>query len=74
GCHATVTTVEYFGADTIVGATIGNAALLVRVPGQVALDPGSTVQLGWDRSHQYFFDAASGLRSTPETVRQPAII
>ncbi|MFX6950034.1 TOBE domain-containing protein, partial [Acinetobacter baumannii] len=30
---ALVETVEYFGADTIIGARIGNASLLVRAPG-----------------------------------------
>ncbi|WP_151445542.1 ABC transporter ATP-binding protein [Lacisediminimonas profundi] len=74
GCHATVTTVEYFGADTIVGAAIGNASLLVRVPGQVVLEPGSKVQLGWDTTHQYFFDAENGLRCSPDLAREAATV
>ncbi|RJF96608.1 ABC transporter ATP-binding protein [Noviherbaspirillum cavernae] len=62
GIPAVVENIEYFGADTIVGARVGNAPLLIRVPGQLALDAGNTVQLGWDESNQYFFDKKTGLR------------
>ncbi|MEN3364589.1 MAG: sn-glycerol 3-phosphate transport system ATP-binding protein [Burkholderiales bacterium] len=62
GVGATVKHIEYFGADTIVGATIGNAPLLVRAPGQLSLAPGSAIQLGWEASNQYFFDKKTGLR------------
>ena len=62
GVTAQVENIEYFGADTIVGAKIGAASLLVRVPGQLALVPGNTVQLGWDVANQYFFDKKTGLR------------
>jgi sn-glycerol 3-phosphate transport system ATP-binding protein len=62
GVEAKVNHIEYFGADTIIGATIGNAPLLVRAPGQLSLVPGSRIQLGWDPSDQYYFDAQTGLR------------
>jgi sn-glycerol 3-phosphate transport system ATP-binding protein len=62
GLHATVTTVEYLGADTIVAANIGNAPMLVRVPGQLQLAKGSTVQLAWQPEQQFLFNAASGAR------------
>jgi len=62
GIPAVVESVEYFGADTIVGARIGAAPLLVRVPGQLSLVAGDSVQLGWDAGHQYFFDSETGLR------------
>jgi sn-glycerol 3-phosphate transport system ATP-binding protein len=62
GIPAVVESVEYFGADTIVGARIGAAPLLVRVPGQLSLVAGDSVQLGWDADHQYFFDSETGLR------------
>jgi sn-glycerol 3-phosphate transport system ATP-binding protein len=65
GIPATVKHIEYFGADTIVGATIGNAPLLVRAPGQLSLAPGSLIQLGWEQSNLYFFDAKTGLRRNP---------
>ncbi|QDD65400.1 ABC transporter ATP-binding protein [Herbaspirillum seropedicae] len=59
---AVVETVEYFGADTIIGARIGAASLLVRAPGQHRLGAGDPVRLAWDARDQYFFDPASGLR------------
>ncbi|WP_075258918.1 ABC transporter ATP-binding protein [Herbaspirillum camelliae] len=59
---AVVETVEYFGADTIIGARIGAASLLVRAPGQHRLAAGDRVRLAWDTRDQYFFDPASGLR------------
>ena len=65
GIAAVVESVEYFGADTIVGARIGAAPLLVRVPGQLTLAAGDRVRLGWDAAHQYFFDSATGLRREP---------
>jgi sn-glycerol 3-phosphate transport system ATP-binding protein len=65
GISAKVRHIEYFGADTIVGATIGNAPLLVRAPGQLALAPDSLIQLGWDAGNQYFFDVETGLRCHP---------
>lgn len=62
GVPAIVENIEYFGADTIVGARIGEERLLVRVPGQLALNTGDGIALGWDVENQYFFDKKSGLR------------
>lgn len=62
GIAAVVENIEYFGADTIIGAKIGNASLLVRVPGQLTLKVNDPIQLGWEQHHQYFFDKATGLR------------
>jgi sn-glycerol 3-phosphate transport system ATP-binding protein len=66
GIAAVVESVEYFGADTIVGARIGAAPLLVRVPGQLSLAAGDPIRLGWDAAHQYFFDSETGLRREPD--------
>ncbi|KAF1044516.1 MAG: sn-glycerol-3-phosphate import ATP-binding protein UgpC [Herbaspirillum frisingense] len=65
GAAAVVETIEYFGADTIVGARIGRASLLVRAPGQLALRAGDQVRLSWDTAHQYFFDRQTGMRRHP---------
>lgn len=65
GAAAVVETVEYFGADTIVGARVGRATLLVRAPGQLALRAGDQVRLAWDIKDQYFFDRQSGMRRHP---------
>ena len=76
GLHATVTTVEYLGADTIVAAQVGDAPILVRVPGQQQLAKGSAVQLAWNPDQQFLFDAASGLRiaASDGRMRQPVDI
>ncbi|MBP0596649.1 ABC transporter ATP-binding protein [Herbaspirillum sp. LeCh32-8] len=70
GVAAVVQTVEYFGADTIVGAkvgaTAGGASLLARVPGQLTLRAGDQVRLGWNAQDQYFFDRQSGMRRRPQ--------
>ncbi|OWY31218.1 ABC transporter ATP-binding protein [Herbaspirillum robiniae] len=65
GVAAVVETVEYFGADTIVGARAGAATVLVRAPGQLTLRAGDQVRLAWDAGHQYFFDRQTGMRRHP---------
>lgn len=62
GVAAVIETIEYFGADTIIGAKVGQAFILMRVPGQLTLKAGDPIQLGWDQHHQYFFDKTTGLR------------
>jgi sn-glycerol 3-phosphate transport system ATP-binding protein len=62
GVEAVVENIEYFGADTIVGARIGHASILVRAPGQLALKVNDPIRLGWEPHHQYFFDKDTGLR------------
>jgi sn-glycerol 3-phosphate transport system ATP-binding protein len=76
GLHATVTTVEYLGADTIIAAQLGDAPILVRVPGQQQLAKGSAVQLAWNPDQQFLFDAANGLRipAANGQMRQPVDI
>jgi sn-glycerol 3-phosphate transport system ATP-binding protein len=73
GIAATVESVEYFGADTIVGTRIDEASALVRVPGQLSLHAGSAIHLDWDAAHQYAFDKQSGLRwhDIPSSNEQP---
>ena len=62
GVPGTVTSAEYHGADTVVTARVGEASLLVRAPGQVALAPGAQVRLHWAREAMHIFDSASGMR------------
>jgi sn-glycerol 3-phosphate transport system ATP-binding protein len=58
GHAATVTAIEFFGADSIVGCRVGHAAqVAVRVPGHAAWRPGDTLCLDWSPQHQRFFDA-----------------
>ena len=65
GLPATVQSAEYHGADTIVTARIGDAALLIRAPGEVTLAPGSQVRLGWEPGAVHIFDAQTGVRASP---------
>jgi sn-glycerol 3-phosphate transport system ATP-binding protein len=62
GVAATVASAEYHGADTIVTARVGEASLLVRAPGEVALAPGSQVRLGWEPGAVHIFNADNGRR------------
>jgi len=62
GVAAVVQSAEYHGADTIVTARIGEASLLVRAAGEVALAPGSQVRLGWEPGAVHIFDADNGRR------------
>jgi sn-glycerol 3-phosphate transport system ATP-binding protein len=62
GLAAVVQSAEYHGADTIVTARVGEASLLVRAAGEVALAPGSQVRLGWEPGAVHIFDADNGRR------------
>jgi sn-glycerol 3-phosphate transport system ATP-binding protein len=62
GVAGTVLSAEYHGADTIVTARVGEASLLVRASGEVALAPGSQVRLGWEPGAVHIFDADNGRR------------
>jgi sn-glycerol 3-phosphate transport system ATP-binding protein len=62
GVAAQVTSAEYHGADTIVTARVGQESLLLRAPGQLRLQTGTLIRLGWDPASVHLFDAASGTR------------
>ncbi|MEF3067909.1 ABC transporter ATP-binding protein [Pandoraea apista] len=60
---ATVSAVEYLGADTLVACTLGDAGeVATRVPGHRPFAPGEAIGLQWDAADQHLFDAASGAR------------
>lgn len=61
-CRATVETVEYLGADTLVDCRIGNERLTVRVRNADNLKTGADVGLSWPRDAVHLFEAASGRR------------
>ncbi|MBN8941122.1 MAG: ABC transporter ATP-binding protein [Rhizobiales bacterium] len=62
GIHATVTAVEYLGADSLIDARVGEAGFVIRVPGKVAAGEGATIGLDWDLADTHHFDTASGRR------------
>ena len=65
GIPATIASVEYFGADSIVLAKLGShAGVAVRTAGHLSAEPGTGIRLHWATPHQHFFDQAGrALRS-----------
>ncbi len=59
---ATVVSVEFHGADSLVAARVGEANLLIRVPRHAHFEAGARVRASWAAHHQHLFDARSGLR------------
>ncbi|MBN8891379.1 MAG: ABC transporter ATP-binding protein [Rhodospirillales bacterium 70-18] len=62
GIAARVTHGEYLGADTVLACAAGEARLLARLPGQVALPDGAPVHLAADPADLHFFDADTARR------------
>ena len=60
GLSATVTAVEYLGADSILSCAAGTQTLAVRVPGRVELPPGAAVHLSWSKDAVHVFDPERG--------------
>ncbi len=60
----TVRTVEPLGGETLVHADLGGEMLTVQLDGTVPLQPGETIELGFDpaRSPIHLFEQASGRR------------
>ena len=59
---ASVRSVEYLGADSILACAVGSQTLAVRAPGRVTLSPGAPVRLSWSPDAAHVFDAQSGSR------------
>ncbi len=62
GRAASVESVEYLGADSLVAVRIGEQPLLVRVPGHSRARHGDAVHVVWDKQHEHHFDAQTGER------------
>jgi sn-glycerol 3-phosphate transport system ATP-binding protein len=62
--HATVTAVEYLGAEALVTCALGDRSILARTRGAAAPAIGAQVSLSWLPSAAHVFDAASGKRLT----------
>jgi sn-glycerol 3-phosphate transport system ATP-binding protein len=65
GAPATVVSMEYLGADSIVACTIGEEPFIVRAPGKLELAAGARIGLAWPREAQHFFRADDGRRVEP---------
>lgn len=65
GIAATVESVEYFGADSIVVCRIGDASgVAVRVGGHLRARAGEALRLSWPAEQQHFFAADSAVINT----------
>ena len=62
GLGATIKTIEFLGADSILTCEAGGQSLAVRAPGRVERPAGATVRLGWSKEHVHVFDEQSGRR------------
>ena len=69
--EATVRSVEYLGADSILMCAIGGQVLAVRAAGRVALTPGARVHLGWPPEAAHVFDAETGRRRDDVAADSP---
>lgn len=66
GRPATVESVEYFGADSIVVCRIGDSrGVAVRVAGHLRASAGDALGLSWQPEHQHFFAADKAVIPTP---------
>jgi sn-glycerol 3-phosphate transport system ATP-binding protein len=62
GREATVESVEYLGADSLVAARMEDQPILVRVPGHARMSAGDKVSLAWNAEDEHHFDANTGGR------------
>jgi sn-glycerol 3-phosphate transport system ATP-binding protein len=62
GLAATVESVEYLGADSLVAANAAGQAFQIRVPGRAQVRTGDAIRVAWDRSHEHRFDPLTGGR------------
>jgi sn-glycerol 3-phosphate transport system ATP-binding protein len=72
GVAGSVDSVEYLGADSLLGCHVGDQPLTVRVSGRTALQHGDKVRLGWAGAAAHFFDGATQMRREVEWKHQPA--
>ncbi|CAB3743452.1 Diacetylchitobiose uptake system ATP-binding protein MsiK [Achromobacter deleyi] len=65
GIAATVESVEYFGADSIVVCRVGDTSgVAVRVGGHLRARAGEALRLSWPAEQQHFFAADSAVINT----------
>jgi len=62
GLEATIESVEYLGADSLIAARAGGGPVIVRQPGHSSVRAGDAVRIGWNREDEHHFDAQTGGR------------
>jgi sn-glycerol 3-phosphate transport system ATP-binding protein len=72
GIEASIESVEYLGADSLLQCRVGEQTLAVRVAGRVGLSAGDATRLAWAQGAQHFFDGATGERREVEHSHRSA--
>ena len=67
GVAATLTAIDYLGADTIVTADLGGCTIAVRLPGRVQGSPGEGIRLAWKNSDIHTFGQDGRRTDVPPT-------
>jgi sn-glycerol 3-phosphate transport system ATP-binding protein len=62
GLAATVLSLEYLGADSLIACKIAARELIVRQSGRVKLVAGERIHLNWPQTESHFFEVGSGRR------------
>ena len=62
GVEATVSGIEYLGADSVVTCVLGDALLAVRAKGKLRGMAGDSMRLNWNLAATHYFDQAGGKR------------
>jgi sn-glycerol 3-phosphate transport system ATP-binding protein len=62
GLAASVESVEYLGADSLVAARAGPGPIVVRLAGRPNVHAGDAVRIAWEKEDEHHFDAQTGGR------------
>jgi len=62
GINVEIETIEYLGADTLMGCRFGEQSVTMTVQGKTRLHVGDHITLDWKPDHIHLFDAQSGRR------------
>jgi len=62
GLAASVESVEYLGADSLVGARAAAGPVVVRVAGRPEVRVGDAVRIGWNKEDEHHFEVQTGGR------------
>jgi sn-glycerol 3-phosphate transport system ATP-binding protein len=62
GLQATVESVEYLGADSLVAARSAAGGVVVRMPGRAPCQAGEAVRIAWEARAEHHFDEQTGGR------------
>jgi sn-glycerol 3-phosphate transport system ATP-binding protein len=54
---ATVSSLEYLGADLVLRCAVGSELITVRAEGRTEVSPGAQVALQWPPRAEHYFDA-----------------